>query len=846
MTEPNAYKPAAGKADDITDSEVEDQSQGHLSTGPEELDTATGFDLGGRFKRHRRTVDYVGRLFCGRYEIKSLIGSGGMGSVYRAHFPALGKDVAVKILHTSAAEDDAAFKRFEREAKATSKLSHPNLAPVSDFGVDEDGAPYFVMEYVEGESLATLIDKNADQKVALEPMRVIDLFLQVAEAIGYAHSKGVVHRDLKPSNIIVARADNGGDLVKVVDFGIAKVLSEQSDSPQSLTQTGEILGSPLYMSPEQCTGTTLDNRSDLYSIGCVMYEALSGRPPLAGDNTVQTILKHVNEMPSPLAQVVPGLNLPAGLEAVVLRCMQKGPAERYQSAADLAADLRLVKAGKPIAAHQVVGGRLPSGLLVDQEASRAFKRKTNIILAAFTAAAVVSGVYLASYMQHKKDAALLEQQVRQAMQPAEKEYATGNLDDWNTAIESEPNEPHNYFGRGRLYEQSDERVNAIEDFTKTIELDPEYWEAYEHRAGVYALISQYDKAMADAEYLVKKQPELSGAYSSRAFVELAREQNRAAVADLEKAINIDEGLSKKFQDDPNYTPFARDKFVDEKRNDIAFAQYLEAGALRDMGQLERALKVITRAIERSDYDNQAIMYGQRATIYGLMQQFEKAGLDALNATNRGNARGVEWFVLAYTYVGAGNMAQADAAMEKALALETFPARGYRLKGEILRVAGKNDQALAAYNKSTSLEPYAPAYRSRAVVYIVMGKYHNAEADLIKADKINPDNPLTLSYLARAQDQNGKADLADTTIKRAFESFESSDIDPMLYVNRGAISLRRNKIAEALEDANRAIAADANLREAYELRRNIAAKTQDVYRLRDDEYKVSKLLPRIEF
>jgi len=280
-----------------------------------------------------------------KYEVLSLLGRGGMGAVYKVRDRSLQQIFAVKVLKSNLVEDASSVKRFEREAQAASALTHPNLVAVYDFGVGREGAPYLVMDYVDGTSLEELIKKER----FIDVPHALDIFSQVAEAASYAHVRGVIHRDIKPNNILITRAESGLDFVKLIDFGIAKVLPSEARATQNLTQTGEIFGSPLYMSPEQCQGQRLDARSDIYSIGCVMYEALAGKPPFQGDNPVQTILKHINSDPTLFSELKLSYRIAPDLERVVMHCLEKQPGDRYQTADELFRDLERLREGKPIA-----------------------------------------------------------------------------------------------------------------------------------------------------------------------------------------------------------------------------------------------------------------------------------------------------------------------------------------------------------------------------------------------------------------------------------------------------------------------------------------------------------------
>ena len=267
------------------------------------------------------------------YQVLEQIGKGGMGLVYKARERATGRIFAVKVMHGDLCENKVAQKRFEQEVEAASKLDHPNLVSVYAHGKTETGEPYLVMDYVEGKSLADLIEDEG----RLSSGRTVEIVEQVAEAMREAHSRGIIHKDLKPSNILLA-SHLGKDLVKVADFGIASMKDESVDYTQTLTETADVVGSPKYMSPEQCTGRQLDNRADIYSLGCVIYECQTGKPPFLGGNAIQIILKHMNEKAPDLPDSNPFKNL-------VRNCLQKEKRLRYSTVDSLIEDLRIIQSG---------------------------------------------------------------------------------------------------------------------------------------------------------------------------------------------------------------------------------------------------------------------------------------------------------------------------------------------------------------------------------------------------------------------------------------------------------------------------------------------------------------------
>ena len=281
----------------------------------------------------------------GRYAIESRLGEGGMGVVYKARHVLIDKPVAIKILRKEAAQDTASVQRFIQEAKSASKINHSNIVDITDFGVLADGHAYFVMEFLQGPTLAQAIAEGP-----LDSARVCSIGAQMARGLHAAHTKGIVHRDLKPENIFLLEREGQKDFVKIVDFGIAKV-----GGGQKLTQVGMVLGTPEYMSPEQATGQETDHRVDQYAVGCIMYEMLTGVVPFLGDRPAQTLTKHVFEPVIPPRKRKPELDTPVSLEAVVLRTLAKKPEQRFPSMRDL--ELALTQ----------VDGELKSGRVVVEE-----------------------------------------------------------------------------------------------------------------------------------------------------------------------------------------------------------------------------------------------------------------------------------------------------------------------------------------------------------------------------------------------------------------------------------------------------------------------------------------------
>src|SRR5580698_10190558 len=294
-------------------------------------------------------MDPSPRVLSGRYELVHLVARGGMAEVYRAQDRLLDRPVALKILFSELSVDRTFVERFRREAQSAARLSHPNIVPVFDWG--EDGGTYFiVMEFIDGRALSSILRTAGP----LHPDRAAEIAADVALALDFAHRSGVIHRDVKPGNVLIT--DEGQ--VKVTDFGIARAVN----TDESLTQTGAVMGTATYFSPEQAEGLGVDARSDIYSLGVVLYEMVAGRPPFVGDSPVSVASKHVREQAPAPRQFNP--SVPQDLEAIILKCMAKSPEYRYATGGELRIDLLRFHEGRAVGA-----GPVPTGVTQAQPLS---------------------------------------------------------------------------------------------------------------------------------------------------------------------------------------------------------------------------------------------------------------------------------------------------------------------------------------------------------------------------------------------------------------------------------------------------------------------------------------------
>lgn len=704
----------------------------------------------------------VGDLIGDRYEIIAHIGSGGMGEVYRVLDRATRSVYALKIIAAALANDKTAARRLEHEARAARTLTHGNIVSVYDVGTAASGAPYLIMDCIDGESLENTL------KVAglLNPMRALLLFIQIAEALEHAHLKGIVHRDLKPSNILLTKTNGGEDLVKIVDFGIAKLADKPGVEKTKLTQTGELIGTPLYMSPEQCRGDELDARSDIYSFGCIMYEALSGHPPFTGENPVRVILKHLSDEPAPLPSAS---NLKPDLKEVIARCLEKDPAERYQSAHELRMELQHVLDGKPIAKRK--------------RKTPATNKRRLALASAVCGLLLASGAVLVAFLS-RPAAPPAVIKIAGDDQNRPETYKGRTLAQWTDAIERSPNDPQLYFDRGRLHQIRDERTNAVDDFSQAISLKPDFLSAYLKRSEMYCMLADYKNAAADAGKAISLDSTSAEAYENRAFLNLSTEQYGPAVADYKKALELG---------------------GDSNNN------YGVARSLYKLCRFNEALEWSAKTDLREPF-----YAGMAAMIATAKHDLPTA--NKFVQVTKSDPRAAEWAAVGFYEAAIGDVNGIEQSVAEIKSVDTFPARAYRFAGEVYRVAGMNEKAIQEYSASTSLEEYPPGRRERALSYIALGQWRTAYNDLKRSLSLSPDSSTTLSYLAFVEDKLGMKTEAKTHMEAAFKS--STLFPPIVFVNRAEVESNNGDAKGALRDLNQALAIDPWLKEAYDLRARI--------------------------
>ncbi len=473
----------------------------------------------------------IGKTIGEHYLIESIIGEGGISVVYKAMHTLLGTTVALKFLLPGTELNGNALMRFQREAQSMAELNHQSIANIKEFGIHQ-AIPYLVIEFVEGENLADIIAANGK----LEPRLALSLLQQIVEALSYAHEHKIVHRDLKPSNIMVRKNKDGSQTAKIIDFGIAK--SIEGDEQRNLTKTGDVFGTPAYMSPEQCQGAKADYRSDIYSVGCIAYEMFSGKAPFTGTRPLEVIMKHVNAKHKSLKQKG-DLN---GLNKVLDAALAKEPKNRYQTCNELLADLKLLAEGK------------------DPVGKRSASKHISFVKIMMSMTALLFGV-LVLYVWFIYT------------------FHAGTVESVTTEITKDPSAT-NYYLRARLLRDAGRDKEALADTAKSLELQPDnnFW-AHKIRSDVFNNMGDYQNGLMEGRLAVYANPKEYRGYMCIALAMYHLGHYKEAIEKMTKSLELNH--------DPNLPNIGDNR---------SMSRYYRAASLNKLGEYEKALKDLDEAI----------------------------------------------------------------------------------------------------------------------------------------------------------------------------------------------------------------------------------------------------------
>jgi serine/threonine-protein kinase len=483
----------------------------------------------------RTSTDLIGSVIADRYHILQRLGAGGMGRVYLAEHVKMGRRCAIKVLHPAMAGDGEAVVRFNREAANASRIDHPNVAAIYDFGETADGLLYLAMQFVEGETLTRVMTQGN----TLLPMRVLEIVRQVAEGLHAAHSLGIVHRDLKPDNIMVSAGADGIDHVKVVDFGIAKATADQAGG---VTRTGVVVGTPEYMSPEQLAGEAVGPASDVYTLALIAFALFTGELPFAAASTAKMVVTRLTEAPRSLAAVRPDVAWPIELEVVMQRALDREPGRRYPSTREFAAALhaaiammpmtkaipahaptarrtRVIEAGRD-AATAATAVREPTG-----ERDEPAPRRKRLDIAA---AAMVLGVGLVIVTGLASRGAIRRARAREEIEEGITAYRQGRNDEAEAKLRAATvdapldSRPHIYLSR--LAREANDLSKASAEGVKAVRLAPNDPQALRELATTLYAMENFDGARAFYVRAIQADPadHTSQGYLGCALIKLGR------------------------------------------------------------------------------------------------------------------------------------------------------------------------------------------------------------------------------------------------------------------------------------------------------------------------------------
>ena len=700
----------------------------------------------------------VGSTLSGKYRILREIGSGGMGTVYLAEHTSLKKQVAVKVLHPDLYVSSESIQRFQREGIAAGQFTHSGAIQIFDFDEDERGFFFLAMEYVDGQSLSQLL--AAEGALPLE--RAIGITAQILRVLAEAHEHGIVHRDLKPDNIMVLTSESG-DQVKVLDFGLSKLVDVPLDA-SLMTQTGRIMGTPQYMSPEQCRGKEVDARSDLYSVGLILYELLSGEPTFGGESIPEILVKQSTQAPVSLIDTRPELEVPADLEDCIERALRKEAAERFADARQMLAALegvrrdyfrrprRSLRLGSARARAWVVA--LSVLLLVGFSLARhwPFSQARGAAALLSSLPAEKLGEQEASYVGYLREA-------RRALRQRDVDVALVSVED---ALRLPCCDAEAYFTRAQVQAARGDEDAARADAEEALRLFPAYAEVHAWLGWRALEAGQAEQAQAGFDRALELDEGCALAQAGKGAAALAAMELPVAEAYLRRAVELDDqqvqahSLLGRLFLERGELPAAVTAFVRAKRADASYAPaWAGLGeAYLAQGRVDEAVEQLLRAIERRPDD-----LSSRRLLAGAMIDQGRAG-EARTLLEDSIARFPEDDELAYLWAAVraeDEPIEAIAVLKKALE-ERPRAKARLLLGNLLLEEGRDLEALqcldaaleAASEEGVELAAPARLWRDKGLALFRLARYEEAIASFEQAARLDPRNPRTFLDLGILQ------------------------------------------------------------------------------------------------
>ncbi len=627
----------------------------------------------------------IGASIGGHYTILELIGEGGLGRVYKASHLLLNRTVAIKMLLPHLL-DERTVRRFQQEAQAATELRHEHICAVFELGIN-DSRPFLVMEYLHGISLSELLL----QQGRLSQQQAIEISIQLCEALAHAHSRGVIHRDIKPANVILVQDSTGELSVKLVDFGIAKVVRKEDG--KDLTKTGEVFGTPKYMSPEQIEGRRVEASSDIYSLGCVMHEMLTGEAPFDGESAISLAVKHLSDEPPEIGADCAD----RWLSQVVLKTLQKNPGNRYKAVSELKNALE-----EKIAPATVKR----EGLSKRRSSSKLMALVSVLALAACAVFAVSTTI---GNKSSNTGASLTGPEAEKALKAVQLEKVIANLTD---GINAHPDDDYWYIVRGMKYRDAGMFDKSLEDLNTAVRLKPRNGKGYRERALTLVELKKFGESIRDHTKAIELEPRFADAYVGRARGYGGLGQWQKAVDDCTTAIGINPlnpmaycNRGSAYHHLGNYEKAIADATTAISLNpmDDSRALMVRARAAEQLGRFKISVDDLSCLLAKNPEDYKRML--ERSSAYYHMGKFNEALKDAELAEKINRTDVIVNLVKAEALTGLDRYALAFAELDNAAKNDEkklFGTQVERLRGDICLKQGRKVEALKYYNESLKL------------------------------------------------------------------------------------------------------------------------------------------------